>query len=239
LPLLAFEHTAAEPAWNGFLARGKTPNSKIRTTIKSLLLDLFPRIYDFGWDRDLAKVAATWLIWMAVFRRDEKDGLTTSEARDVLRNMSNETRQNVIFWLGQVGKGNENGWSELVAPFIKEVWPREKAFRTSSSVTSWIGLLDDTGENFPEVYEAVKLHLVPIEGESHWFYRFTREVGGERPITSDHPIEVLDMLHMIIPNSAEFPPYELRQILNLVADADDSLVGDPRFIRLLELTEKT
>lgn len=239
LPLLAFEHTAAEPAWNGFLARGKTPNPKIRTTIKSLLLDLFPRIYDFGWDRDLAKVAATWLVWMAVFRRDEKDGLTTSEARDVLRNMSNETRQNVIFWLSQVGKGNENGWSELVAPFIKEVWPREKAFRTSSSVTSWIGLLDDTGENFPEVYEAVKLHLVPIEGESHWLYRFTREVGGERPITSDHPIEVLDMLHMIIPNSAESPPYELRQTLNLVADADDSLVGDPRFIRLLELTEKT
>jgi hypothetical protein len=239
LPLLVFEHTAAEAAWNGFLSRSEIPNPKILAIIKSLLLDLFPRIYDFGWERDLAKVAANWLGWMAVFGRDEKDSLTTSEARDVLRNMTNETRQNVIFWLGQVGKANENGWSELVAPFIKEVWPREKAFRTSSSVTSWIGLLVDTGESFKEVYEAVKLHLVPIEGESHWLYRFTREFGGERPITSDHPIEVLDMLDTIIPNSAESPPYELRLMLNLVADSDDSLVGDPRFIRLLDLTEKT
>ena len=83
----------------------------------------------------------------------------------------------------------------------------------------------------------MKPHLVPVEGESHWLYRFTREVGGEKPITSEHPSEVLDMMDTIIPSSSEFPPYELKQILDVISESDEQLVGDPRFNRLLALTE--
>ena len=237
LPLLAFSHPAAEPAWNGFLSRGKVPNPRVLVATKSLLLKLFPWLYGFDWDRDLAKVAATWLMWMAIFRRDGEDGITASQARDCIRNMSGETRQNVVFWLGMVGKGNDNGWTELVAPFIRDIWPRERALRTRASVTSWIGMLGHTGKHFPVVYDAVKPHLVPIEGENHWLCRFTREVGGDEPITADHPAEVLDMINTIIPNSAEYPPYQLKQILDLVADTDELLVGDPRYNRLLALTD--
>ena len=35
-------------------------------------------------------------------------------------------------------------------------WPRERRYRTSASIKAWIGLLDDTGEYFPKVYEAVR-----------------------------------------------------------------------------------
>lgn len=238
MPLLAFDHPAAEPAWNGLLSRGKAPNSRVLVEIKSLLLSLFPKIYTFEWDRDLAKVAATWLMWMAMFRRDQADGISAGQARDCLRNMSSETRNDVIFWIGQVGKGNENGWTELVAPFISDIWPREKAFRTSAAVSSWIGLLDDTGEHFPVAYSSVKPHLAAIDGESHWLYRFARGVGGDKPIAADHPAEVLDMMNTITAHATAHPPYELKQILDVVADSNESLVGDPRFNRLLALTER-
>ena len=241
-PLFAFNHPAAEPAWNGLLSRGKVPTSAVLVELKELLKDLFPRIYDYGWDRDLAKSGALWLAWMAIFRRDEEDGLTAKEARTALRRMNDTTRRDLIsdliFWLGKVGQKNDDGWNAHVVPFLNEIWPRERSFRTSSSVTSWISMLNDTGDDFPAVYSAVKKFLVPIDGESHCLYRFTKDVGRKECLTKKHPAVVLDMIDAIIPDVTENPPFELPQILELIEETDDTLIGDPRYNRLLELTER-
>lgn len=241
-PLFAFDHPAAEPAWNGLLSRGKVPTSAVLIELKELLKDLFPRIYDYGWDRDVAKAGALWLAWMAIFRRDENDGLTAKEARNALRRMSDTTRRDLIsdliFWLGQVGQKNDDGWNSLVIPFLNEVWPRERSFRTSSLVTSWISMLDDTGDDFPSVYAAVKKFLVPVEGESHWLYRFTRDVGGKECLTGRYPSVVLDMMDTIVPDATEYPPQELPQILEMIEETDETLIGDPRYNRLIDLVER-
>ena len=87
--------------------------------------------------------------------------------------MSDGTRNRFIFWLGRVGQGNDDGWINLVVPFINEVWPRERKFRTSASVRAWISLLDDTGVSFPAVYVTVKKYLVQVETNEDPLYRFT------------------------------------------------------------------
>lgn len=241
-PLFAFEHPAAEPAWNGLLSSGEVPSPTILIELKELLKDLFPRIYSYGWDRDVAKSAALWLAWMAIFRRDADDGLTAKEARSALRRMTDTTRRDLIsdliFWLGRVGQKNEDGWNAFVIPFLTEIWPRERSFRTSSSVTSWISLLDDTGDDFPAVYSAVKKFLIPVEGESHWLYRFTRDVGGTECLTARYPAVVLDLMDTITPDATEYPPRELSQILEMIEEADETLIGDPRYNRLLDLVER-
>ncbi|MEN3029293.1 SIR2 family protein [Chromobacterium amazonense] len=56
IPMLAFEHPAAEPAWNGFLHSGHL-SWPLAEIIKPLLLKLFPWIEGLSWDRDLAAVA--------------------------------------------------------------------------------------------------------------------------------------------------------------------------------------
>lgn len=55
---------------------------------------------------------------------------------------------------------------------------------------AWIGLLDDTGDSFRVVYEAVKKFLVPVETNDHPFYRFTREISDEKPITALFPKQI-------------------------------------------------
>lgn len=187
VPMLAFDHPASEPAWNGLLSSRSVPRPPLLELIKPLMLELFPWIEGFSWDQDLSKVAASWLGFMRIFQPDQPSGLTKREMRMALRSMSDESRTQFIFWLGQVGQKNGHGWSKLVEPFINEVWPRERRYRTSASMRAWIGLLDDTSDSFPAVYNAVKKFLVAVEANDHPFYRFTRELDDEEPITTRFP----------------------------------------------------
>lgn len=239
VPMLAFDHPASEPAWNGFLHSGRVPWQPLAEIIKPLLLELFPWAENFSWDRDLSKVAAQWLGFMRVFHPDEPGGLTSGEMRSVLRAMSDDTRNRFIFWLGQVGQKNERGWTELVIPFIDGDWPRERLYRTSASMRAWIGLLDDTGESFPAVYEVVKKFLVSIETNDHPFYRFTREINDEEPITVRFPEATLDLMNRVTPQVLARPPYELPKVLTVIAETDPTLTSDHRYLRLVDLVERS
>jgi hypothetical protein len=238
VPMLAFGHPASEPAWNGFLHSNRPPSLQLAGIIKPLLVQVFPWVESFSWDRDLSKVAASWLGRMRLFCPNQLGGLTRQEMRSVLRAMSDETRNRFIFFLGFVGQENDDGWTELVVPFINENWPRERRYRTSASMRAWIGLLDDTGDDFPAVYEAVKNFLVPVETDDHPFYRFTREIGDEKPITVRYPEATLDMMNRLTPQALVRPPYGLPRVLALIADADPKLTSDERYLRLFDLIER-
>lgn len=110
-----------------------------------------PWVENQTWDRGLAKVVAQWLGFLYLFKGDEDDGVSKKQMRRALRDMSDDTRNQFIWWLGKVGQKNDDGWEVLVAPFLNEVWPRERIYRTASSVEAWINLLDDTGASFPVV----------------------------------------------------------------------------------------
>lgn len=239
IPMLSFEHPASEAAWNGFLHSGQVPSQPLVEAIKPLLLSLFPRIEGFSWDRDFSNVAAQWLGYMRVFHLDEPSGLTRGEMRSILRAMSDDTRNQFIFWLGQVGQKNENGWVKHVIPLINEDWPRERQYRTTASVRAWIGLLDDTGDSFPAVYETVKKFLVPVETNDHPFYRFTREISDEKPITALFPETTLDLMNRVTPQLLTRPPYELPKVLALIAETEPDLTSDTRYLRLIDLVERS
>ncbi|OIQ96217.1 hypothetical protein GALL_217340 [mine drainage metagenome] len=238
IPMLAFEHPASEPAWNGFL-HGREPSPTLAEIIKPILLDLIPWVERLSWDRDFSEVAAQWLGFMRVFHPDEPSGLSRGEMRSVFRAMSDDTRNRFIFWLGQVGQKNENGWAKHVIPLINEDWPRERRYRTSASMRAWIGLLDDTGDSFPAVYEAVKMFLVPVETHDHPFYRFTREISDEKPITALFPEVTLDLMNRATPQVLTRPPYELPKVLALIAETEPDLTSDPRYLRLIDLVERS
>ena len=153
--------------------------------------------------------------------------------------MSDETRNQFIFWLGLVGQKKENGWVKHVIPLINDDWPRERQFTTSASVKAWVALLDDTGDSFPLVYEAVKKFLVPIEADDHPFYRFTREISDEKSLTAQFPEVTLDLMNRVIPQVLTRPPYELPKVLAVIAETKPDLMSDPRYLRLIDLVERS
>lgn len=237
-PLLAFEHPASEPAWNGFLYSGQVPRQELREIIKPLLLDIFPWIEKLSWDRDLSIGAAEWLGYMCIFHPTEPGGLFQGEMRSVLRVMSDDTRNRFIYWLGQVGKRNENGWVKYVIPLVNQEWPRERRYRTSSSIRAWIGMLDDAGDSFPQAYEAIKKFLAAIESDDHPLYRFTQGLNDEKPITMQFPEATLDLMNRITPQILTRSPYELPRVLALIAEHQPDLKSDSRYLRLVDLVER-
>lgn len=239
IPMLTFEHPASEPAWNGFLHSKQAPRAPLATVIKPLLLHLFPWIEGFFWERHLTSVAAQWIGFMRVFHENEHGGLSGAEMRSVLRALSDETRNRFIFWLDQVGQKNENGWVKYVIPLVNEDWPRERQYRTSTSMKAWIALLAGAGDYFPAVYEAVKKFLVPVETNDQSFYRFTREIDDEKSITVQFPAITLDLMNRVTPEVLTRPPYDLPKVLTLIAEAKPDLTSDPRYLRLIDLVERS
>lgn len=239
VPMLNFEHPSSEPAWNGFLHSSKQPWPPLAVIIKPQLLKLLSYIEEFSWDRDLSKVAAQWLGVMRVARPDEPSGLSQGEMRSVLRAMSDETRNQFVFWLGRVGKDNEDGWVKHVIPLIDKDWPREQKYRTTASVRAWIHLLDDTGVNFPVVYEAVKKFLVPVDTGEYPVFQFTQQSGDQEPIAAMFPETMLDLMDRVTPQFLPRPPYELPNVLALIVEAESSLMSDPRYLRMVDLVERS
>lgn len=239
VPMLAFEHPASEPAWNGFLHSGQRPRPPLAEIIKPLLIDLIPWIEGFSWDRDLSEEAAQWVGAMRLFYPEEPCSLSRSEMRSVLRAMSDDTRNQFIFWLGKVGQGNENGWGKYVVPLLNEDWPRERRYRTTASISAWINLLDDTGDSYPAVYDAVKKFLVPVETNDHPFYQFTREIRREKPLAILFPETMLDLMNRTTPQALSHPPYALPKVLALIAETEPDLTSDPRYLRLIDLVERS
>lgn len=237
LPVFEYDHELSEPAWNGYLSAAKFPPSEIGTKLKPLLLGLFSAISEWSWEEKYARVASQIIIGLAVYRADKPDGLNIKEARHCLRSMNDRNRQDAISQLSRIGKEQDNAWSEYVIPFINAAWPRERAFRTSSLVLSWVSLLEKTDDRFTEVLQAVRRHLVPVEQENHWLYGFSAEFGGEQPLTVRFPGSVLELLDAVIPHSVEGVPNELSQILDLIEETDPSLISDRRFLRLVDLLE--
>jgi hypothetical protein len=102
-----------------------------------------------------------------------------------------------------------------------------------------IGMLDDTGDSFPAVYEAVKRFLVPVETNDHPFYRFTREISDEKPITTLFPEATLDLMNRVTPQVLTRQTHELPKVLALIAEAAPYLASDPRYLRLIDLVERS
>ena len=239
LPMLAFDHPKSEPAWNGFLYSGRVPWTPLAAAVKPLLLRIYPWIERFSWEREVSKVAAQWLGHMRITVQDQEHGLSQVEMRSALRAMSDETRNHFIFWLGLVGQKKENGWVKHVIPLTNDDWPKERQFTTSVSVKAWVALLDDTGDSFPIVYEAVKKFLVPIEADDHPFYRFTREISDEKSLTAQFPEVTLDLMDRVTPQVLTRPPYELPKVLAVIAETKPDLMSDPRYSRLIDLVERS
>lgn len=238
VPMLALNHERAEPAWSGLLHSPKAPSKSLVEMIKPILLNLFPWVEQRSWDRDVPLVAARWLGALRLFRPEALGGLSSRQMRASLRGMTDDTRTRLIFWLGRIGREDADAWVKHVLPFIGSDWPRERRYITTASVTAWVGLMEDTGDHFPAIYEAVKPFLTPVETANHVFHAFTRGDGRE-PATVKFPRTVLALVDSVTPHDVARMRSDISNTLQLIAEVEPSLAADPRYLRLIDIVDRT
>lgn len=239
VPWFHFDSDYSEAAWNGFLYRGRLPEHELLDRMAPLLVQLFPQIHKWSWETEASKVAAQLVMEMAIFRLDSIEHVTVSDVRNSIRNMNSTAKQTAINRLATIGQQKDNGWKNLIVPFINEVWPRERKFRNSSLSTSWVTLALDSTTDFPDVLKAIYRFLTPIRGSSHPLYSLTIENDSKPALAACYPDEVLTLLDKVVAGDTSNLPYELSQILELLEDAEPKLSSDPRYLRLMHLIEHT
>ncbi len=238
IPMMEFEHPSSELAWNSFLERGVLYSLPLNQEIKRLLVKLFPWINDNAWKNSKSETNAAILL-NAIYLEylNKLYGLTQTQMREAIRAMSHKTRNELIWWLGEEFLKKNNDDAEKIFDFIKEVWPKEKKYHTSSSTVAWIHLLSKAGGLIPEAYNVVKLHLTPVEMHSFPFHDFNYPIHMEQSIMSRFPKTTLDLLYrVILPNPTD--PLSIRrlsEILNAIIEAEPKLEGDSRYTQLSKI----
>lgn len=239
VPLFEFDHSRAEPAWSGLLYYGDIPVLAIWKKIMKIFAGIFSQIDKWGWDDESTRIATNWLVRWGVSRQSKTSDLNISEIKNCLRSMNEHNRVGVIFFLRKIGAENENGWRRYVIPFIKDIWPHEKEYKTGNSTGAWINLLRDTGKNFPSVLAVVQDLLSPISSNnSHYgLYGFSKNDDNQESLVVKFPESILSMLDILISDNPEEIFYELEEILKLIKETKPELIKDKKFRRLEELID--
>jgi hypothetical protein len=237
LPLCAVDHPAAEPAWNGLLHSHHIPRPELFVEVKTQLLTIFPKVYSWNWDSSDLERAHDWVVQTCIWHQNDDRYTSYDEAIACIRTFSTAGRVNVIHFLGQVGRNGDGARQNAVVPFIKNAWPREAQYQIESTSAAFVSLLEDCGDDFPAVLEAVSPFLRQIHRGHHWLYRFYKEIGqeAETPICAKFPRETLALMDAIIPDDPADVPIDLGSVLDQMVEAWPEATRDRRFSRLREL----
>ena len=233
LPWFTLNHPAAEPAWNGLLSGAQIVGPELFDTIKVPFLELFPRMYDWHWDDGMYRLAHQWLVVTAIWHQQEPRYTSSDEAAAAIRRLSEDGRSDVIRCLGRVGRNDDDRWTGLVIPFIRDVWPKEMRFQTERTSADFLSLFTKTGDAFPLVLDVVRDYLRPIRREHSSFYMF--DLAGtddEEPIAARFPKETLNLMDLTVSADPTEMPHNLSETLTLISETRPALVRDPRYVRL-------
>ena len=189
-------------------------------------------MYELGWKEEIKRYCEQ-IVLLALRSEADGPGLSLKKARRCLRPIRSEGHEHVIWFLGREGAENDDGWRELVIPFIRRAWPNERRYRTDGTSKTWLALVSDTGDAFPDVLDAVRSHL----GNVDW--RHAMLPAAIESVAQKFPQETLALLDRVVSRADEEEgPYDLSRVLELLVEAKPTLIGDRRYIRLHRLAAR-
>ena len=235
VPWFVMGHPKCEPAWNGAFSCGVLPSAPVFEQIKDAFVQIFPEIYSWNWKDAAEEHAHSWVVSASVFSNEAFAGISFAQARGCIRRMTQEGQQQLISFLGLVGQDNEEGWAKCVIPFIEHAWPKEARFQTEKTTHAWMLMLEETGEKFADVLDAVRSYLRSMRSVHFGLYGLTSGSEDQEPIISKFPEQTLDLLDIVISEDPANAPFDLDEALHSLVEAWPEIVSDRRFGRLQEL----
>jgi hypothetical protein len=235
-PMFAINHPLSEAVWHGFAASPNWPSTK---TLKILCPHLLAMLKgEPTWELDESD-KRHWIQKMVVLTRPENDGgppVSFKEARGVLVSIDDKGRGDALWMLANIAS-EQTTWNTFVKPFIERAWPRQVKLRTENVSRSFAHLIEQSGDNFPEVVRAVVGLLRPVAHLDMITYRLSKEPeGGTNDFARRFPAETLLLLNALVAEDRSQMPYELGKALNVIAEADPKLRRTKAWRRLYDLT---
>ena len=133
--------------------------------------------------------------------------------------------------------GDRGKWQRFGKHFLERAWPREARFQTERTSRAFLGLVEESGDLFPEVAQTILPYLVPVPHGDMFVRSLTRQSdknGSE--LTRQFPDATLALFDKLVPDNPDQIPYNLDAAVEMVAEAKPSLRQDSRWRRLEALT---
>jgi hypothetical protein len=232
LPLFDWQlsEVEARAAWEGFLWSPR-PYRSLLSAIKQPLLETATRYGELG---KHAEQYATFLTFTAL---DPGDTFTTKEFAEATSKIPVEGLQSAALAVIRAleGAGEQRGeyCRNRVLPYLKSIWPKNIDVITPT-ISELLGQLCVAArEAFPEVLRELQHWLKPVEHPFNLVYLLK-----EAKLCEQFASDALMFLNAIIDDNAQLLQIELRQCLDEIKKADQTLADDKRFVRLSQVIER-
>jgi hypothetical protein len=174
--------------------------------------------------------------WGGAADADPPDRLITDvEFREVLIHTDDELREQVIWNLERWSTAGNGRWRERVLPFLKEVWPKQRALRTPRVSTRLADFALANGDLMPAIVEAILPRLVPIRG-GHLRTLSLKADAEDHPARL-YPKATLDLLWAVLAEDPRQWPYKIEDIIEILAEAPET-AADSRLSELRRRRER-
>lgn len=156
-------------------------------------------------------------------------GIDTKEAEEVLWNIGIEGLAKAARTLRNMldGAGEKSGalWRDTIGPWFKEAWPMRLSDRSPeiSANLAWMAM--ESGDAFPQAVDTIEGILKPEEYSAS-LYRLTKKEN----LIKRYPDAVLTLVAGLVGENSGV--WNLREVLECIAEAKPELKEDDRFQRL-------
>lgn len=228
LPYMHWEtYNEARDLWTAYAWAARAgPN--LFATIKSDLITAFKNYPELGEQR-------TNLVYLFLAASlDANSIITSDEIHGVMANLPEDGLTDVADFfekrLGDDEGEQASTWENICLPWLRAYWPNGQERNTTSTSIALVRCLIKTGEAFPAALQWAEEFLRP--GTDHVLWQI-QESGLHRR----WPVDMLKMLATTIPdnNVVNWDRHTLREILDDMHEADQSILQDQRFLRLYRL----
>lgn len=159
--------------------------------------------------------------------------ITDDELRQILLEAGDDFRAQTLWILDRRGRENTDDgehWKSVQERFLRKVWPLQRTARTPQNSARLVELAFSSENRFREISEAILPLLSPIEGDRIVLPSIRRSGNN---IIDKHPERVLEILYLVLPESATSWPYGIDSTLERITTANQSLRSDIRWVELM------
>ena len=218
--------------WAGFLWNPRVSSSELYRHLKSGILNKIRDSVSHERHHTQALAYLTVLGWNSTDDGERTSWVSNEEFRDALLHGGDEFRSQVLWQFERALEADEahrNEWRVKASEFFKDVWPRQKAVKTSAMTARICELLLSHCDTFDALFDVASPLLMSIRDGAGMHLHVRAEV---EQIAKSRPIQFLQLMHKVLPDDVANWPYGIGESLEWIVEGDGTLANDTRLIEL-------
>jgi hypothetical protein len=234
-PMLAVNHPLSEAVWHGFAVNPSWPTRETQRFLCGHLMAILKGDANWTLDESEKQHLVQKMVWLSEPLSDDGQLISFRQVRDVLSAMDDKGRSDALWLLGHI-ISKDGQWQAFVKPFIEQAWPRQVKYRTESASRSFAYLIENSGDNFPDVVRTVASLLRPVAHLDVITYSLSKEPEeGTKDFAQRFPAEALQLLDALVADDRSQMPYELGKALEIIGETRPTLTNTKAWRRLSDL----